>query len=131
MIRKVGDTVIQPQHNSICHCGRIRLLIELPDGIVNPRRCNCSICRRKGSIVASVKLDRLVISSGHDSLRIYQFNTYTAVHYFCSHCGIFTHQKSRACPDEYVYNVGCLEGVNPLLITGVTVVDGINHLMDY
>ena len=29
------------------------LELQLPDGIVRARRCDCSICRRKGAVVAS------------------------------------------------------------------------------
>lgn len=37
MIKQVGETVIQPQHKSSCHCGSVELLLTLPDGIVNCR----------------------------------------------------------------------------------------------
>ena len=53
MIRNVGGLAIQPQHRLSCHCGSVVLELDLPEGIVNPRRCDCSICRRKGAIVAS------------------------------------------------------------------------------
>ena len=53
-IHQVGDTVIRPQHRLSCHCGSVVLELSLPDGIVNPRRCDCSICRRKGAVVASI-----------------------------------------------------------------------------
>lgn len=130
MIKQVGDTVIQPRHKSTCHCGSVEMLLTLPDGIVNPRRCDCSICRRKGAVVASVKLDQIEIIRGAELLTLYQFNTQTARHYFCSRCGIYTHHQRRSHPDEYGYNVGCLEGVDPFLIENVPVNDGVNHPAD-
>jgi len=106
------------------------LELDLPDGIVNPRRCDCSICRRKGAIVASVSLSGIRVLQGIDSLKLYQFNTGVAKHYFCGHCGIYTHHQRRSFPDQYGYNVGCLEGVNPFLLTDVPTNDGVHHPAD-
>ncbi len=92
-IRQVGDVDIQPLHRLSCHCGSVVLELSLPEGIVNPRRCDCSICRRKGAVVASVVLE-------------------------------------RSFPDQYGYNVGCLEGVNPFLIPDVPVNDGVHYPAD-
>jgi hypothetical protein len=130
MIKKVGATVIRPKHRASCHCGAVVLELDLPDGIVNPRRCDCSLCRRKGAIVASVPLSGVTIIKGHDALRLYQFNTKTAKHFFCAHCGIYTHHQRRSNPDQYGYNVGCLEGVNPYDLDDVPTNDGVNHPAD-
>lgn len=130
MIKQVGDTLIQPVHTACCHCGGVVLALTLPNGIERPRRCDCSICRRKGAIVASVKLDGIRIEQGAGLLRLYQFNTHTAKHYFCSVCGIYTHHQRRSHPDEYGYNVGCLDGVNPYLLGDIPVNDGVNHPAD-
>ena len=91
MIKNVGGTEIQPKHRASCHCGAVVLELDLPNGIVDPRRCDCSICRRKGAIVASVPLSGIRVVQGEDALKLYQFNTKTAKHYFCSRCGIYTH----------------------------------------
>jgi hypothetical protein len=130
MIKKVGATTILPKHVATCHCGSVVLELDLPDGIVDPRRCNCSICRRKGAVVASVPLSGIRILRGHGVLKLYQFNTNTAKHYFCSNCGIYTHHQRRSNPQEYGYNVGCLQGVNPFDIPEVPTSDGINHVAD-
>lgn len=130
MIRKIGPTVIAERHKATCHCGAVELELFLPDGVVNPRRCDCSICRRKGTIVASVPLAGLRVVKGQDVLRLYQFNTRTAKHYFCSVCGIYTHHQRRSDPRLYGYNVGCLEGVNPFDLGPVEVTDGVNHPSD-
>ena len=130
MIKKVGSTLINAKHRLTCHCGAVELLLDLPDGIVDPRRCDCSMCRRKGAIVASVPLDAISIVKGQDILRLYQFNTHTAKHYFCSQCGIYTHHQRRSQPHLYGYNVGCLEGVNPFDIEHVTLNDEVNHPAD-
>jgi hypothetical protein len=130
VIKQVGTTVIRPQHRASCHCGSVVLELDLPDGIVDPRRCDCSICRRKGAVVASVPLSGIRIVQGADALRLYQFNTRTARHYFCANCGIYTHHQRRSNPEEYGFNVGCLEGVNPFDIPDVPTNDGVNHPAD-
>lgn len=130
MIKKVGATVIKPKHRATCHCGSVELELDLPEGIVDPRRCDCSICRRKGAVVASVPLAGVKVVKGKDILKLYQFNTRTAKHYFCSNCGIYTHHQRRSNPELYGYNVGCLEGVNPFDIENVPTNDGVNHPSD-
>ncbi|KFZ38374.1 aldehyde-activating protein [Shewanella mangrovi] len=129
-IKQVGNTLIQPKHKASCHCGAVELRLTLPNGIENPRRCNCSICQRKGAIVASVALDGIEIVKGADVLKCYQFNTHTAKHYFCSNCGIYTHHQRRSNPNQYGVNVGCLEGVNPYELGEIKTVDGIHHPAD-
>ncbi|WP_200874735.1 GFA family protein [Vibrio nigripulchritudo] len=129
-MKQVGNTKILPKHKATCHCGAVVLELTLPYGIDNPRRCDCSICRRKGAIVASVDLDGIKILKGEDVLKLYQFNTQTAKHYFCSNCGIYTHHQRRSNPHEYGFNVGCLEGVNPFDLDEVVTNDGVNHPAD-
>ena len=130
MLKEVDGVTIQPRHRASCQCGVVELALELPDGIVDPRRCDCSICRRKGAVVASVPLSGVHIVKGAEYLTLYQFNTHTAKHYFCSRCGIYTHHQRRSNPEQYGYNVGCLEGINPLAIEGVPTNDGVNHPAD-
>ncbi|MGI2100889.1 GFA family protein [Shewanella sp. S23-S33] len=130
MIKQVGNTLIQPKHRASCHCGAVVLELSLPNGIENPRRCDCSICRRKGAIVGSVPLAGIKILKGEDALKLYEFNTKTAKHYFCSICGIYTHHQRRSNPHEYGYNIGCLEGVNPFDLENVPTNDGVNHPAD-
>jgi hypothetical protein len=130
MIKKIGNTEIKLKHKASCHCGAVVLELTLPNGIENPRRCDCSICSRKGAIVASVKLDGISILKGVNTLKLYQFNTNTARHYFCSICGIYTHHQRRSNPNEYGVNLGCLEGVNPFDLGEVVVNDGVNHPAD-
>ena len=130
MIKNVGGTEIKTKHRASCHCGAVILELALPDGIVDPRRCDCSICRRKGAIVASVPLAGITIIQGEEVLTKYEFNTHTAKHFFCSRCGIYTHHQRRSNPEQYGFNVGCLEGVNPFDLADVPTNDGVNHPAD-
>ncbi|MEH0802267.1 GFA family protein [Vibrio alginolyticus] len=130
MIKKVGNTQINTLHRLSCHCGKVELELALPNGIEKPRRCDCSMCRCRGAIVASVPLNGIHIVQGEDVLKQYQFNTHTAKHFFCGECGIYTHHQRRSDPSEYGYNVGCLEGVNPYDLGAIEVMDGVNHPSD-
>ena len=119
-----------PVRKATCHCGKIEFELTLPDGLVDLRRCDCSMCRRRGAVVASVPLDRLKIVKGEDVLSLYQFNSMTAKHYFCSHCGIYTHHQRRSNPEQYGFNVACLDDVNPFTLGNIPTFDGINHPAD-
>ncbi|MES2300003.1 MAG: GFA family protein [Pseudomonadota bacterium] len=130
MIKNVAGVPILPKHRASCHCGAVVLELDLPDGIVEPRRCDCSMCRRRGAIVASVPLAGIRIVQGADALKLYQFNTMTAKHYFCGHCGIYTHHQRRSNPQQYGYNVACLDGVDPFALENVPTNDGVNHPAD-
>lgn len=130
-IREIGGTVIQPKHRASCHCGGVVLESDLPDGVFDARRCNCSMCRRKGAIMGAVPLEGLRIVQGQDLLTVYRFKTNTAEHYFCSRCGIYTHHRRRSQANQFGFNLGCLEGVDSNQLVGVPVRDGVNHPADH
>ena len=66
-----------------CHCGAVELDLDLENGLEGLRRCNCSLCRRKGAIMATVPVGRLKVTKGADMLTLHQWNTKVAKHYFC------------------------------------------------
>lgn len=104
-----------------CHCKAVEFEVDLIDGFENVRRCNCSLCSRKGAVMAGVTLDRLRVTRGADVLSLYQWNAKIAKHWFCSVCGIYTHHQRRSAPGEYGFNLACIEGVD------VTAIDRIGH----
>lgn len=65
-----------------CHCGSVELELTLPNGLEKLRRCNCSMCRRRNAVVASVTLENLKIINGASALKTDTFNTHAAKHYF-------------------------------------------------
>ena len=60
--------------------------------------------------MAGVSLDNLRVTRGIEHLSLYQWNMKIAKHYFCMHCGIYTHHQRRSNPNEYGFNVACLDG---------------------
>ena len=129
-LKEVDGVAVGSRHKATCHCGAIELEVDFPDGLIDVRRCDCSMCRRRGAIVASVPLSGITVLKGEDHLSLYQFNTKTAKHYFCKKCGIYTHHQRRSNPTQYGVNVACLDGINPLKIQGVPTYDGANHPAD-
>ena len=113
-----------------CHCGAVKFHVRLADGLHTARRCTCSFCRMRGAVAVSADLDGLTILEGADKLALYQFNTGTAKHYFCSVCGIYTHHQRRSNPREFGINAACLSGVSPFDFADVPVYDGANHPSD-
>ncbi len=112
-----------------CHCGTVQFDVTLSDGIVTARRCDCSLCLRRGAVAVSAAKDAITYTAGEDNLTLYQFNTKVARHYFCKTCGIYTHHQRRSNPDEIGVNLACLDGRTPLLAE-VIVNDGKNHPTD-
>ncbi len=92
-----------------CHCGAVEFEVSLENGLEDLRRCNCSLCRRKGAVMAGVPIEHLRVTKGAENLSLYQWNTNIAKHYFCRTCGIYTHHQRRSAPGEYGFNVGCLD----------------------
>ena len=117
------------RHAGGCHCGRVRFEVMAPAQI-EVGDCNCSMCSRTGYLHLVVKKEQFRLLSGEDALTNYQFNTKTAKHYFCSHCGIKSFYVPRSHPDGYSVNARCLdEGT----VTGMTYrkIDGRNWEKHY
>ena len=71
--------------------------------------CNCSICRMTGFLHLIVPRTRFRLLRGADALSDYRFNTGTAQHLFCRHCGVKSFYVPRSNPDGYSVNLRCLD----------------------
>lgn len=117
-------------YKAACHCGTVQFEVTLKGGLASARRCDCSFCSMRGAVAVSAPLDGIRVTAGEDKLSLYQFNTGTAKHYFCSVCGIYTHHQRRSNPNEFGVNAACLEGVSPFDFDAVIVHDGQAHPSD-
>ncbi len=107
-----------------CHCGAVRFVFRSEE-ITAGKRCNCSICRRKGAVV-SVKYyppEDFESVEGLDKLTTYQFGDLDVYHHFCSTCGIYPFHDGPAFPGKYRVNLGCVEGVDAFQIP-IELIDG-------
>ena len=55
-----------------CHCGGVEIEVNVPDQFKKIMRCNCSLCKRKGTIMTMVGPDDLKVVKGKDLLKLYQ-----------------------------------------------------------
>ena len=105
------------KHRPAVICGAVVLSLSLHMGWWIP----AAVTARSGgggAIVASVPLSGHPHPAGEAELRCYQFSTHTARHCFCGVCGIYTHHQRRPIRLSMVYNLACLEGVNPFELGG-------------
>ena len=80
--------------------------------------------------MTTAKLDQFKLISGEENLKIYQWNSKIAKHYFCKNCGINTHHQRRSKPDEYGVNVGCLAGFNMDWIENIKYTEGVKFSLE-
>ena len=65
-----------------CHCGKVEAEVKVPEKFEKIIRCNCSICKRKGFVMSFIGPEDFKIIKGEDFLKLYQFNTNVAKHFF-------------------------------------------------
>jgi hypothetical protein len=95
-------------HRGGCHCGAVAFEVNAPARLT-ASDCNCSICRMTGYQHLIVPRSRFRLLRGADELAEYSFNTGTARHLFCRHCGVKSFYVPRSNPDGYSVNVRCLD----------------------
>lgn len=110
------------EYQGRCHCGQIRFSFKSEE-ITSGKRCNCSICIRKGAVMSSHYIPAQDFT-GHQNLNDlgdYRWNDRVVNHLFCKACGIFPYFGST----EYGYrvNLGCVEGIDPLDLD-IQLIDG-------
>jgi hypothetical protein len=91
--------------------------------ITTGKRCNCSICIRKGAVVSSqyIPAEDFTPHENADDLGDYRWNDRVVNHLFCKTCGIYPYHGD----EEYGYrvNLGCVEDVDPLALD-ISIIDG-------
>ena len=95
-------------HRGGCHCGAVAFEVQAPARLT-VSDCNCSICRMSGYQHLVVPRSRFRLLKGAESLTEYRFNTGTARHLFCRHCGVKSFYVPRSNPDGYSVNLRCLD----------------------
>jgi hypothetical protein len=95
-------------HRGGCHCGAVAFEVDAPARLT-VSECNCSICRLSGYLHLIVPRTRFRLLRGADSLSSYAFNTGTARHLFCRHCGVKSYYVPRSNPDGFSINARCLD----------------------
>ena len=113
-----------PKYQGACHCRAVTFTFDAPE-ITTAMRCNCSICKRKASVLSDFTLapEQLHIHAKPDAIASYEFHTHTAKHHFCKVCGIHTFVETRLNPGHFRVNLGCVDTLDTFDID-VQVFDG-------
>ena len=114
-----------------CHCGEFEAEVTIPEnGIEKGMRCNCTLCKRNPYLIVVLGENDFKIIKVYKYWKLYQYYTKAAKHYFCSICGIHTHNRPRINPKIFGINVACVEGIDPFELKNVGLNDGENHPLD-
>ena len=115
-----------------CHCGAVRFTFTSEE-ITSGRRCNCSLCVRKGTVMSSGYFRASDVSvEGKECLVLYQFGDKDVNHLFCRTCGISPFStvasvppeyRGSARPGEYRLNLGCVHDLDVLSLD-IQILDG-------
>lgn len=111
-------------HEGSCHCGAVAFTVDAP--MTSALACNCSLCRRRGTLLAFVPREAMTVTQGADVLARYTFNRHAIVHRFCTTCGVapFSEGTHPATGEAMAaINVRCLPGID-LSTLQITEVDG-------
>lgn len=73
-------------HRGSCHCGRIAF--ELEGYVTEALDCNCSLCRRRGGLLAFFPREAMRLSTAENDDATYRFNHGHIAHHFCPTCGV-------------------------------------------
>ncbi len=95
-----------------CHCGKVRYEVEA--AIEKVVSCNCSICSKKGWLMAFAPLENFRLLSDEKELTDYQFNKKAIHHLFCKTCGVASFGRGEA-PDGtkmVALNARCLDDID-------------------
>jgi hypothetical protein len=95
-----------------CHCGKVAL--EFEGDVREGLACNCSICQRKGSLLAFMPYDKLKWLAGEKEAATYTFNRHVIKHRFCPTCGMHTHGEGTDPKGNKTaaVNMRCVEGID-------------------
>ncbi len=98
-------------HRGSCHCGKVKF--EFEGEVQAGMTCNCSICKRKGTVLTFVPADKFKLLSGQDALTDYQFGKKHLHHWFCSTCGVtsFAGGLGPGGAEMRAVNLRCVDGI--------------------
>ena len=113
-------------HQGSCHCGKIAYQVE--GDFTEALDCNCSLCRRRGGLLAFVPAEAFTLKTPEADLSTYTFNSHRLHHHFCATCGIapFSEGRGPNGRDMASINLRCLEDVD-LDALVIRKFDGRNH----
>ena len=111
------------KYEGSCHCGNIAFEVEgeFDTGL----DCNCSLCRRRGGLLAFVPADQFTLTTSAESVSTYTFNRHVIEHHFCAKCGIAPYGEGKDPKGNSMaaINLRCIPAIDLETLT-ITKVDG-------
>ena len=114
------------EYQGSCHCGRIAFTVQAQAPITDVIDCNCSMCRRRGSLLWFAPREAFQLSTDPADVATYHFNKAHIDHHHCRECGIAPYSEAvdpRSGTPMVAVNVRCVPAVN-LATLAVTSYDG-------
>ncbi len=91
-----------------CHCGKVRYKFEA-DEITTAIDCNCSLCSKRGWLLAFVPKTSFELLAGENETTLYQFNQKKIDHLFCKTCGTASYGLGG---EMVAINLRCVDDIN-------------------
>lgn len=100
------------QYQASCHCGRNAFTFEGEVGEV--LACNCSMCRRRGSLLWFTPRGNLKLLTPEGNSSTYTFNKHVIRHRFCPDCGIHLYGEGTSPQGQAMaaINMRCVDDVD-------------------
>jgi len=98
-----------------CHCGRIAFAFEAAQAIDAALSCNCSICRRRGSLLWFGPRSGFELKTDPADVESYRFNSGHIDHHHCRVCGVAPYSEAidpRSGELTVAINLRCVDGVD-------------------
>jgi hypothetical protein len=113
------------RYEGSCHCGNVAFEVE--GEFTEAIDCNCSMCRRRGGLLAFVPRSNFSLLTPEENLATYTFNHHAIQHHFCPTCGIapFGEGVSPNGAEMASINLRCVPAID-LTSIKVTRFDGAN-----
>lgn len=102
------------KYSGSCHCGKVAFEVE--GEIDQAMACNCSICKRKGSLMWFVPKTQFSLKTPDENAATYLFNKHKISHRFCPACGIHPYGEAvhpKTGVPTAAINIRCIEGLDP------------------
>jgi len=95
-----------------CHCGAVAF--EVDGEIDAALACNCSMCRRRGSLLWFVARDQFRLRTPEEAAATYTFNKHVIKHRFCATCGIHPYGEGVDPKGNAMaaINLRCVDGID-------------------
>ncbi|HEL3783814.1 TPA: GFA family protein [Stenotrophomonas maltophilia] len=103
------------EYQGSCHCGRIAFTVQAEAPISDVIDCNCSMCRRRGSLLWFAPREAFQLGTDPADVATYHFNKAHIDHHHCRECGVAPYSEAvdpRTGTPMVAVNVRCVPQVD-------------------